>query len=399
MFTSIVIIPLSLICYNMPTMKKGLAILGSTGSIGKQTLEIVSVFPSSLTVVALAAKDEIDLIVEQIKKFSPKIVSVLNEDIKQKVEQKLGPSKVQILTGQEGLTKVATISEAKMVVAAIPGSLSLLPVLEAVKAKKDIALATKEVLVTAGDLFMSAVREAGVKIYPIDSEHSAIAQCLRGEDNNTIRKIILTASGGPFLKTPVEKLASMTAKDALKHPTWKMGPKITIDSATLMNKGFEVIEAHHLFGLDYSKIEVVIHPQSIVHSMVEFIDGSIKAQMGAPDMRVPIQYALLEHKRAANHWSRLSFSKISQMTFLQPDKQKFPCLQYAYDVGNAGGTLPAVLNAANEEAMKLFFKGKINFAELPQKIKETIDKHQNKENSSLEDILAADKWARESISA
>ncbi len=378
-------------------MKKGLAILGSTGSIGKQTLEIISIFPSSLTVVALAAKDEVDLIVEQIKKFSPKIVSVLNEEVKQKVEQKLGSSKVQILTGQEGLTKVATIPEAKMVVAAIPGSLSLLPVLEAVKAKKDIALAAKEVLVTAGDLFMDAVKEAGVKIYPIDSEHSAIVQCLQGEDNNTIRKIILTASGGPFLKTPVEKFASLTAKEALKHPTWKMGPKITIDSATLMNKGFEVIEAHHLFGLDYSKIEVVIHPQSIVHSMVEFVDGSIKAQLGAPDMRVPIQYALLEHKRAANHWSRLSFAKISQMTFLQPDKQKFPCLQYAYDAGRAGGTLPAVLNAANEEAIKLFFKGKINFAQFPQKIKEIIDKHQNKENSSLDDILAADRWAREAF--
>jgi len=378
-------------------MKKGLAILGSTGSIGKQTLEIVSIFPSSLTVVALAAKDEVDLIVEQIKKFSPKLVSVENDDVKQKVEQKLGASKVQILTGQGGMTQVATVPEAKMVVAAIPGALSLVPVIEAVKAKKDIALATKEVLVAAGEIFMQEVKAAGVKVFPIDSEHSAILQCLQGEDRKTIRKVILTASGGPFLKTPIEKLASMTAKDALKHPTWKMGPKITVDSATLMNKGFEVMEAHYLFGLDYSKVEVLIHPQSIIHSMVEFVDGSIKAQLGAPDMRVPIQYALLEEKRAANHWSRLSFSKVSQMTFLLPDKQKFPCLQYAYDAGKKKGTLPAALNAANEEAIKLFFKGKINFAELPQKIKATIDAHQNKENPSLDDILAADKWAREAI--
>ena len=378
-------------------MKKGLAILGSTGSIGKQTLEIVSIFPSSLTVVALAAKDEVDLIVEQIKKFSPKVVSVLNEDVKQKVEQKLGTSKAQIFVGQEGLVKVATVPEAKMLVAAIPGALALSAILEGVRAKKDIALATKEVLVAAGEIFMQEVKEAGVKVYPIDSEHSAIAQCLQGEDRKTIRKIILTASGGPFLKTPIEKFSTLTAKDALKHPTWKMGPKITIDSATLMNKGFEVMEAHYLFGLDYSKIEVLIHPQSIIHSMVEFVDGSIKAQMGAPDMRVPIQYALLEEKRVANHWSRLSFAKVSQMTFQAPDKQKFPCLDYAYDAGMKKGTLPAVLNAANEESIKLFFQGKINFAELPQKIKQTIDKHENRENPSLDDILAADKWARDEV--
>ena len=378
-------------------MRKGLAILGSTGSIGKQTLEVVSIFPSSLTVVALAAKDEVDLIVEQIKKFSPKIVSVENEEVKQRVEQKLGASKAQIFIGQEGLTKVATAAEAKMVVVAIPGALSLVPVLEAVQAKKNIALATKEVLVAAGEIFMREVKAAGVKVFPIDSEHSAIAQCLQGEDLKTVRKIILTASGGPFLKTPIEKFPTLTAKDALKHPTWKMGPKITIDSATLMNKGFEVMEAHYLFGLDYKQIEVLIHPQSIIHSFVEFVDGSIKAQLGAPDMRVPIQYALLEQKRMANHWNRLSFSKISQFTFQHPDKQKFPCLEYAFEAGRKGGTLPAVLNAANEEAIKLFLRGKINFAELPMKIKEVMDKHQTKENPSLDDILAAEKFARESL--
>lgn len=378
-------------------MKKGIAILGSTGSIGKQTLEVVSIFPSSLAVVALAAKDEVDQIVEQIKKFSPKIVAVENEEVKQKVEQKTGATKTQILIGSEGLTKVATMAEAKMVVVAIPGALALTAVIEAVKAKKDIALATKEVLVAAGEIFMREVKAAGVKIFPIDSEHSAIAQCLRGEDLKTVRKIILTASGGPFWNTPVEKFANLTAKEALKHPTWKMGPKITIDSATLMNKGFEVMEAHYLFGLDYSQIEVLIHPQSIIHSMVEFVDGSIKAQLGAPDMRIPIQYALLEQVRMQNMWGRLDFSKANQLTFLKPDREKFPCLEYAYEAGKKKGTLPAVLNAANEEAIKLFMQGKINFAQLPQKIKEVMEKHQNKENPSLEDVLAADAWARQNL--
>ncbi len=380
-------------------MKKGLSILGSTGSIGKQTLEVASIFPSSFNVVAIAAKDEVDLIVEQIKKFKPKLVSVLNDEVKQKVEAKLVGAKVQILTGSEGLLKVATVVEAKMVVVAVPGSLCLVPTLEAVKLKKDIALATKEVLVVAGEIFMNEVKAAGIKVYPIDSEHSAIAQCLAGEDLKNIKKIVITASGGPFLKTSVEKFPKLTAKEALKHPTWKMGPKITIDSATLINKGFEVIEAHYLFGLDYSKIEVIIHPQSIIHSFVEFVDGSIKAQLGAPDMRVPIKYALLEQKLSANMWNKMDFKKLSQLTFLPPDKVKFPCLQYAYDAGKAGGTLPAVLNAANEEAVKQFLRGKINFAELPQKIKAVIDQHQNKLNPTLEDILTADKWAREAILA
>ena len=380
-------------------MKKGIAILGSTGSIGKQTLEVVSIFPSSLNVVALAAKDEVDTIVEQIKKFSPRLVAVENEEVKKKVEAKLANSKIKILTGQEGLLAVATDSLAKMVVVAIPGSLALSAVLEAVKLKKDIALATKEVLVSAGKIFMDEVKAAQVKVFPIDSEHSAIAQCLQGEDPQSIRKIVLTASGGPFVKTPLEKFASLTAKEALKHPTWKMGPKITIDSATLMNKGFEVMEAHHLFGLGYSQIEVVVHPQSIIHSFVEFVDGSIKAQLGAPDMRIPIQYALLENKRMANHWNRMSFAKLSQLTFMQPDKDKFPCLDYAYEAGKKGGTLPAVLNAANEEAIKLFLKGKINFLEIHQKIRQVMEKHQNKETPLLEDVLSADQWARQAVSS
>ncbi len=378
-------------------MKKGIAILGSTGSIGKQALEVVSVFPSSLKVVAFAAKDEVDLIVEQIKKFQPRLVSVVNDEIKQKVESKLAGVKVEIAAGAEGLLRVATVSEAKLLVVAIPGSLSLSAVLEAVRLKKDIALATKEVLVAAGEIFMREVKAAGVRVFPIDSEHSAIAQCLRGEDKNSIKKIILTASGGPFLKTPAEKLANMTAKEALRHPTWKMGPKITIDSATLMNKGFEVLEAHYLFNLDYAQIDVVIHPESIIHSMVEFVDGSTKAQLGAPDMRIPIQYALLEESRLANHWSRLDLGKTAQLTFLQPDRQKFPCLEYAYEAGKKGGTLPAVLNAANEEAVSQFLKGQFAFDQLAPRIKQALDQHQNKEAPSLEEVLAADRWARNTV--
>ena len=378
-------------------MKKGIAILGSTGSIGKQALEVVSVFPSSLKVVALAAKDEVDLIVEQVRKFQPKLISVLNEEVKAKVESKLAGIKVEVHTGGEGLLKVATVAEAKMVVVAIPGALPLQAVLEAVKLRKDIALATKEVLVAAGEIFMQEVKAAGVKVYPIDSEHSAISQCLKGEDRKAIKKIILTASGGPFLKTPVEKLSQMTAREALKHPTWKMGPKITIDSATLMNKGFEVLEAHFLFDLDYSQIEVVVHPESIIHSLVEFMDGSIKAQLGAPDMRIPIQYALLEEQRQSNHWSRLDFGKVPQLTFLKPDKQKFPCLDFAYEAGRRGGMLPVVLNAANEEVVSRFLKGSFPFDQIAVKIRSVLDKHQNKENPSLEDILEADKWARQQV--
>jgi 1-deoxy-D-xylulose-5-phosphate reductoisomerase len=325
------------------------------------------------------------------------LVSVVNESVKQKVEAKLSGEKVEIIFGEEGLLKVATIAEAKMLVVAIPGAAPLKAALEAVKLKKDIALATKEVLVAAGDIFMQEVKAAGVKVFPIDSEHSAIAQCLRGEDRKTVKRIILTASGGPFVKTPAEKFSKMTAKEALQHPTWKMGPKITIDSATLMNKGFEVIEAHHLFSLDYSQIDVIVHPESVIHSMVEFNDGSIKAQLGAPDMRVPIQYALLEEERQTNHWAKLDLNKLSQLTFAKPDKVKFPCLEYAYVAGKAGGTLPAVLNAANEEVVSQFLKGVFTFDQIPIKIKEVLDKHQNKENPSLDDIFLADQNTRSTV--
>ena len=368
--------------------------MGSTGSIGKQTLEVVSAFPSSFNVVAFAAKDEVDLIVEQVKKFSPLLVSVASDAVKAKVEEKLGANKAKVLVGEEGLLAVATHSAAKLLVVAIPGALSLSAVLAGVRAGKDIALATKEVLVAAGTLFMEEIKSAKVKIFPIDSEHSALAQCLVGEKIEKVKKLILTASGGPFLKTPVEKLAGITVKDALSHPTWKMGPKITIDSATLMNKGFEVMEAHFLFGLDYSQIEVLIHPQSIIHSMVEFTDGAIKAQLAYPDMRIPIQYALFGMERNSNLWSRVDWAKVKTFTFERPEKEKFPCLELAYQAGRRGGTLPAALNAANEEAVNLFLKGKISYLDIAAKIRQVMDKHQLIEKPTLEQILEADSWAR-----
>lgn len=375
-------------------MKKNIAILGSTGSIGKQTLEVVAAFPSSFRVVAIAAKDDVETLVHQIKTFKPVTVGVATEDVKNKLEAALPSEKLNIVVGETGLLEVATYKESNLLVVAIPGALALPSVMKAIEAGKDIALATKEVLVSAGDIFMEVAKIAKVGIFPIDSEHSAIAQCLVGEKPGTIKKIILTASGGPFLKTNIEKMEKMTAKDALAHPTWKMGPKITVDSATLMNKGFEVMEAHYLFGLSYDQIEVVIHPQSIIHSMVEFTDGSVKAQLGAPDMRVPIQYALFGMERSSNRWNRLDITKVGTLTFEKPDIAKFPCLQYAYDAGKKGGTLPAVLNAANEIAVNQFLRGKISFGEIAHKIKSVMDKHQLVEKPTLEQILEADSVAR-----
>ncbi len=378
-------------------MKKNIAILGSTGSIGRQTLEVISAFPSSFRVVAIAAKDEVDIIVSQIKTFKPITIAVATEDVKNKIEAALPGEKLKIIVGEVGLLDVATHPESKLLVVAIPGALALEATMKAVEAGKDIALATKEVLVAAGDEFMEAVRAAKVKVFPIDSEHSAIAQCLVGEKPNSIKKLILTASGGPFLKTAVEKMNLMTAKDALAHPTWKMGPKITIDSATLMNKGFEVMEAHYLFGLPYEQIEVVIHPQSIVHSMVEFVDGSLKAQLGAPDMRIPIQYALFGMERSSNRWNRLDITKSGTLTFEKPDLLKFPCLQYAYDAGKRGGTLPAILNASNEVAVNQFLHGKITFGDIPVKIKSAMDRVQVIDKPTLAQIFEADSATRASL--
>jgi len=376
-------------------MKKNIGILGSTGSIGRQTLEVVTAFPNDFNVVAIAAKDEVELIIEQISKFSPDIVSVESESIKAKILEKVPGIKSQIVTGPEGLINVTTSPSIEMIVGAIPGIITLVPLIKGIESGKNIALATKEVLVTAGDILMRKVKECNVKIFPIDSEHSAIAQCLKGEDSKNIKRVILTCSGGPFINTPAEQLKRVTIEDVLKHPTWKMGPSITVESATLMNKGFEVIETHFLFDIDYSKIDVVVHPQSIIHSMVEFSDGSIKAQLGPPDMRPPIQYALFEMNHRANYWNRLNFPEIKTLTFEKPDIVRFPCLKYAYEIGEKGGTHLAVLNAINEETVKLFLDGKISFLEIPKRIKTVLDAHQGKPDTDIKAVFQTDKWARD----
>lgn len=378
-------------------MKKNISILGSTGSIGRQTLEVISALPNRFKIIGLSAKDNLNLLSEQVKKFSPKIVSVENEGSAELLQKKLGKTQTVVYSGEEGFIKIATHKDVDIVVVAIPGSSGITPTFEAIKLKKDIALASKEVLVAAGELVMKEVAKRKINLVPIDSEHSGVAQCLNGEDPSKIKRIILTASGGPFFDLPKERLSRVTIDEALSHPKWRMGNKISIDSATLMNKGFEIIEAHHLFGLDYSKIDVVIHPQCIIHAMIEFVDGSLIAQMAAPDMRIPIQYALLKGERVPNKFDLINLIKAGEIKFYQPDKDKFPCLEYAYMAGKRGGTVPAVLNAANNEAVRLFLDGKIRFTEIPLLVKQALDKHFNTSEPTLEDILAADVWAKKEV--
>jgi len=379
------------------TLKKGISILGSTGSIGTQTLEVASSFSSKFKVVGLATKTNLELLEEQIKKFSPKIVSVETEEMAEKLIRRLGRTTTTVYFGKEGLKKVAIDEETDILVVAIPGIGGLEPTLEAIKLGKKIALASKEVLVTAGRIVMEEAKAKKAKIVPIDSEHSAISQIIKGEDQKKIKKVILTASGGPLLESPVEELHKVTAGEALAHPTWNMGQKISIDSATLMNKGFEIIEAHHLFGFDYSQIEVIIHPQSIIHSMIEFVDGSIVAEMAAPDMRLPIQYALFSKERIPSNWSKINFSELKAITFSKVDTSRFPCLELAIEAGRQGGTYPAVLNAADEVAVDLFLKGKIRFTEIPGLIEKALEKHSVIELPTLEDIIKADKSTREEM--
>ena len=378
-------------------MRKNISILGSTGSIGTQTLDVVSAFPNRFTVTGLAAKGNLNLLLDQILRFQPKIVSVDTEAAAEALQKRLGKTNTVVYFGEEGLLRTACHKEVDTVVVAVPGSAGIIPTLEAVKLRKDIALASKEVLVAGGDIIMKEIAKKKVSIHPIDSEHSGIAQCLKNEEKDKVKRIILTASGGPFLNTPANKLDRVTAKDALEHPVWKMGDKISIDSATLMNKGFEVIEAHHLFGFDVSKIDVVIHPQSVIHAMVEFMDGSIVAQMSAADMRIPIQNALLEGDRLPNRFGFIDFSKLSGLTFAAPDRDKFPCLELAYWAARHGGTTPAVLNAANSEAVKLFLGGQIKFTDIPKLVKQALDKHFFTKEPTLDDILAADEWAKKEI--
>jgi len=374
---------------------KKIAILGSTGSIGRNVLKIAASFPERFTVVGLTAGWNIDLLRQQIQGFSPTVVSVAEEAASVKLKTLLGPgSRTEIVWGQAGHEQVASLQEAEMVVSAIVGAAGLLPTLAAIRSGKDIALANKETLVMAGRLIMAEAAKQQVRLLPIDSEHSAIAQALEAGRREDVARIILTASGGPFLHLDQESLWKVTPDQALQHPNWDMGRKITIDSATLMNKGFEVIEAHWLFDVPLDKIEVLVHPQSIVHSLVEFVDGSVVAQLGIPDMRVPISYALSYPERLKTGLSRLNLTECSNLSFLKPDLSRFPALQTAYEACRSGGCLPAVLNAANEVAVAAFLGGKLKFPEIAKVVAETMTRMDYMDDADIETILEADGQAR-----
>ncbi|NLJ87186.1 MAG: 1-deoxy-D-xylulose-5-phosphate reductoisomerase [Epulopiscium sp.] len=372
-------------------MKK-ISILGSTGSIGTQTLDVVRNI-EGFEVKALSTNKNIDLLEKQIEEFHPKKVAVMDEEKAYELKKRIG-SKIEILKGLEGLIEIAVMDEIDTLVTSVVGVIGLIPTYKAIQNKKNIALANKETLVTAGKIIMEEAKKNNVSIYPVDSEHSAIFQCLQGNPLNPVSRLILTASGGPFRSKSLKELENVTVKEALKHPNWEMGAKITIDSATMMNKGLEVIEARWLFDVELNKIEVLIHPQSIIHSMVEFEDGSIIAQMGEPDMRLPIQYALTYPKRVKNNWPKVNFAERNLLSFENPDLSVFKCLQLAYDALKIGGSMPAVLNAANEVAVDKFLKKEIAFLDIPRIIQDVMDKHELVENPSLSDIVNVDDWAR-----
>lgn len=373
-------------------MKKVL-VLGSTGSIGINTLNVIRNFPDRFEAAALTVNTRIDLLEPQIYEFKPKTVVVKDEKLAAELRKRL-TIKCDVLGGIDGLITAAANLDYDILLGAMVGFAGLAPTLEAIKRGKRIALANKETLVVGGEIVTALSKKHGSEIIPVDSEHSAIYQCLVGEDISSLNKIILTASGGPFLHHTAEQLKNVTVKDALNHPTWTMGHKITIDSASMMNKGLEVIEAHWLFNLPKEKIDVVIHPQSIIHSMVEFVDGSIKAQMGLPDMKIPIQYALSYPERLESNFQKTFLSKVSSLNFFEPDMSKFECLKLAYDALNIGGTAPCVLNAANEVAVDRFLKGEIGFTTIPTLINKTLDKLENHKSPDIETIFECDKLAR-----
>ncbi|MFH0835001.1 MAG: 1-deoxy-D-xylulose-5-phosphate reductoisomerase [Candidatus Micrarchaeota archaeon] len=372
---------------------KRLCVLGSTGSIGTQTLDVASRFPEKFKIVGLSAGGNVELIEKQAKQFKPKAVCVSKEEDAKKLRSKL-PS-IEILHGEDGLRALATMDGCDTVVTAIVGAAGLKPTVAAIKAKKNVALANKETLVAGGSVVMPLVKKEDVTLMPIDSEHSAIFQCLHGENWKAIARIIITASGGSFRGWTLEQMEKATPEQALKHPNWAMGGKITIDSATLMNKGLEVIEAHWLYGVPYGKIEAVIHPQSVIHSLVEFEDTSVMAQLGLPDMRLPIQYALSYPERLPNpSLKRLNLAEVGSLTFKKIDEERFPCFRIALNAGEKGGTVPAVMNAANEIAVFAFLNKKIGFMDIPGTVSRVVAAHRAVSSPSLEEILAADAWAR-----
>jgi len=372
---------------------KRITILGSTGSIGKSALSVISTYRDRFRVVGLTAKASVDVILRQIEEFRPEVVALYDRDSARELRKH---TKVPVLEGESGVCEVAGYEGSDFVLSAIVGFAGLAPTLSAVRAKKTIGLANKECLVVAGELVIKEAQRQGVRILPVDSEHSAVFQCINGKKD--IKKIILTASGGPFFGKKKKELSMVKVEDALKHPNWSMGKKITVDSATLMNKGFEVIEAHHLFGFEPEKIDVLIHSQSIIHCIVEFIDGSSVAHLSVPDMKAPIAYALSYPERLENVIPSLELSKIGTLSFSAPDNESFPCLSYAYQALREGGTATAVLNAANEVAVEAFLSKRIKFSSIPDIIKKTMDSHKNVPLDCLETVLLADREARKTAS-
>jgi len=376
---------------------KNVVLLGSTGSIGTSTVKVADDLPDQIRLIGLAAGGNDELLLEQTRKHRPAVISINDPSKAKELQNALGTS-CEVFCGNEGLLKLATLPAADIVLIAIVGTAGLQPALAAIRAGKDIAVASKEILVMAGEIVMNEARKHGVRVLAVDSEHSAIFQCLDGKPTNSVRQLLLTASGGPFRDKalwPKEKFSEITVERALKHPSWVMGRKVTIDSATLFNKGLEMIEARWLFDIEMARVGVVVHPQSIVHSMVEFVDGSLIAQLSTPDMCLPIQYALTYPDRAASDRVQTNFPKLGTLTFEEPDVERFPAIALARRAGEVGGTLPAVLNAANEIAVEAFVNRKINFPQITETVRRTMDAHQVVPHPTLDQILAADAWARE----
>ena len=375
---------------------KQLAILGSTGSIGVNTLEVVKQFREEFEVCSLAAAGKnLALLREQIKEFRPRLVAVRDHERAQALREALAGERIEVVSGVEGLIQAATVAGVELVVLSVVGAIGIHPLLAAIEAGTNVALANKEAIVTAGEIVMKKAQAKGVAILPIDSEHSAIFQALGGRlTGEGIKRIVLTASGGPFYTVPVEALIKVSPQQAIAHPVWAMGPKISVDSATMMNKGLEVIEAHWLFHVPSERIEVAIHPQGVVHSLVEYVDGSLIAQLSIPDMRIPISYALAYPKRLAMELPALDLAQLNHLTFDPPDEGKFPCLRLAYEALDHGGTMPAVLNAANEAAVGAFLQGQISFNQIPQVVASTMDDHRPSTLEGVEDALAAEQWAK-----
>jgi 1-deoxy-D-xylulose-5-phosphate reductoisomerase len=374
---------------------KGLSILGSTGSIGTNVLRVVDAFPGRFEVVGLAAGGNVEALAGQVVRHRPRIVSLGDASALERLSRLVDLSGLRAVVGREGMVEVATRPEARTVVASAVGAVGLVPTYRALEAGKDVALANKETLVMAGELMLARARETGARLLPIDSEHCALHECLDGRRVQDVRRLILTASGGPFRDRSRESLESVTREEALAHPTWRMGPKITIDSATLMNKGLEVIEAHWLFGMPAARIDVLVHPQSVVHSMVEFVDGTVLAQLGVTDMRMPIQYALAYPEKWEAAIPGIDFTRATRLDFAPPDRARFPCLSLAYRALEQGGTAPAALNAANEEAVAAFLDGRAPFPAIPESIQEVLDTEPGAAAAALEDVLEADRRARE----